>query len=209
MTNQLMRGRTKSCGCARIISNGLKVRDLSGNSYCSWTVIGRGGDTPLGQAKWQCKCLCGVEREVIGTDLINGKSRSCGCTYGHRFGEKSSGWKGGISPRNKLIRSHLLKTTTWRKDIYERDDYTCARCGKRGGRLHAHHCIRLSNIIEKYQIKCTQEVKNHSLLFDIDNGITLCMDCHKWVHSTKNKNNEFLVLVERKGKTIQEIRGEA
>lgn len=27
----------------------------------------------------------------------------------------------------------------WRNKVYERDNYTCQKCGKRGGNLNAHH----------------------------------------------------------------------
>lgn len=59
----------------------------------------------------------------------------------------------------------------WRKSVFERDDYTCMICGKVGGELNAHH-------IKPY-------AKYEELRFDLDNGITLCKECHKKVHSKK------------------------
>ena len=53
----------------------------------------------------------------------------------------------------------------WRKKIYERDNYTCRKCGKRGYRLQAHH-------IKPYK-------SNLELRYDVNNGLTLCIDCHK------------------------------
>ena len=56
----------------------------------------------------------------------------------------------------------------WSKEIYERDDYTCKKCNKRGIKLNAHHI----NSWDKYPDE----------RFNIDNGITLCVDCHKEFH---------------------------
>ena len=55
--------------------------------------------------------------------------------------------------------------TDWRLAVFERDDYTCRHCGQRGGRLQAHH-------IQPYK-------KHPELRHDLDNGLTLCIECHK------------------------------
>jgi len=62
----------------------------------------------------------------------------------------------------------------WRKKIYERDNYTCALCRKRGVYLEAHH------------IKTVKE--NPELELEIKNGITLCKKCH---NKTKGKEKLY------------------
>jgi hypothetical protein len=49
--------------------------NLTGQRFTRWTVLGRGTKP----RHWLCICVCGATREVVGTNLRNGYSRSCGC----------------------------------------------------------------------------------------------------------------------------------
>lgn len=79
-------------------------------------------------------------------------------------GEKSRFWKGGIALINNTIRSSV-EYKLWREAVFTRDNYTCIWCGQRGGKLNADHIKRFSDYPE--------------LRFALDNGRTLCIDCHK------------------------------
>ena len=81
------------------------------------------------------------------------------------MGEKNPNWKDNAKHATflkQLSRSDEWKT--WRKTVYERDNYTCELCQNRGGKLHPHHILRKVLFPEK--------------IFDINNGITLCRKCH-------------------------------
>ena len=60
----------------------------------------------------------------------------------------------------------------WRKAVYERDNYTYQECGARGGSLNAHHIKSWAHHPE--------------LRFDVNNGVTLCRDCHSKEHPHLN-----------------------
>lgn len=78
-------------------------------------------------------------------------------------------WKGGITPEVIRVRGSK-ECREWRERIFERDNYTCQFCGKRGGRLEAdHYPVMFSQIFRE---------KNWELLKDISNGRTLCRPCH-------------------------------
>jgi hypothetical protein len=80
-------------------------------------------------------------------------------------GKKCHFWKGGITPVNLMLRTST-KYKEWRKKVYERDNYTCQHCGSAGkGNLEAHHIKRFSEYPE--------------LRFSVENGLTLCEDCHR------------------------------
>lgn len=92
------------------------------------------------------------------------------------------GWfKKGVKPWNdqggKRTLSQILKDDVrwkkWRKAVFERDNYTCQNkeCNQRGGELHPHH------------IK--HKVDYPELAFELNNGLTLCVDCHKEKHYGK------------------------
>lgn len=83
-----------------------------------------------------------------------------------RSGANCHLWRGGVTPINHLIRGSI-EYKAWRKSVFERDDYTCQgnECGKRGSYLHADHIKPFAFFPE--------------LRFDIDNGRTLCITCHR------------------------------
>lgn len=49
-----------------------------GQRFERWTVLSRAADRSR-RIYWNCRCSCGVEREVSADTLRRGSSRSCGC----------------------------------------------------------------------------------------------------------------------------------
>lgn len=83
-------------------------------------------------------------------------------------GDKSPLWRGGISKINKSERQLAMNTIEyrlWRESVFERDKYTCVWCGKYGVRLNADHILPWGSY--------------PALRFAIDNGRTLCVECHR------------------------------
>jgi len=93
-----------------------------------------------------------------------------------RGGEKCYFWKGGITPKNKADRMSL-DLRNWRNAVYERDKWTCQLCLKAGGRLNADHIKPFSLYPE--------------LRFAIDNGRTLCEECHRKTDTYGGKMNRI------------------
>lgn len=98
------------------------------------------------------------------------KARSTQSTMENRI--KSSCRQHGISVDQfsgfSTTELHMARNNTyykeWVRKVFERDNYTCQCCGKRGGNLNAHHLYNFS--------------EHEELRYDINNGITLCEKCH-------------------------------
>lgn len=87
--------------------------------------------------------------------------------------DKNPNWKGGISYWRKTY-YNSIPYKDWQKAVFKRDRYLCQLCGaqhKGGVILHAHHL---------------QSFARFPLLrLAINNGLTLCRECHSKVHSKK------------------------
>lgn len=101
-------------------------------------------------------------------------------------------WTGFASSRLAQIKNSN-EYKTWRKAVYERDDWTCQHCKKRGGRLHAHHIKPKSQYPE--------------LMFDVPNGLTLCESCHHNVH-TKMEEARHGISIDRHKRGLINRKGE-
>jgi hypothetical protein len=88
------------------------------------------------------------------------------------MGEKNHNYKHGLAKSKKYIKNIIRKSLEykeWRKAVFERDNYTCQKCGVKNGNgeeiyIEAHH-------IKSYD-------KYPQLRFAISNGQTLCKKCH-------------------------------
>lgn len=101
-------------------------------------------------------------------------------------GNKCHTWKGGITPMNERIRKSI-EYKIWRTAVFERDNYTCLKCCIRGGYLEADHIKPFALFPE--------------LRFDVNNGRTLCKNCHKQTDTYGYKIRNY-VLVTGRGFTL-------
>lgn len=97
-----------------------------------------------------------------------------------RFGEESPNYKGGISPE----RQGFYSSQEWKKVhkiVWKRDDSECQLCGasynKENIPFHVHHIVSFA----------VRELRSEE-----SNLVLLCEKCHHWVHSRKNKNEEYI-----------------
>lgn len=95
-----------------------------------------------------------------------------------RRGSKSHLWKGGRTALYLRVRT-CLKMKAWRFSVFERDNYTCKHCGKRGGTLHADHITPMAKILTVAKVKTLEEAEALTILWDVKNGRTLCVRCHR------------------------------
>lgn len=79
-------------------------------------------------------------------------------------------WKETERLRTKL--KDELKV--WKRDVFVRDGFCCVMCHSVGRKLNAHHIKKFADYPD--------------LRLDINNGVTLCVQCHK---SVTNKEKEY------------------
>lgn len=94
-----------------------------------------------------------------------------------RQGSKNGNWKGGLT---KLVRGirRSPEFYQWRKAVLKRDNHTCRDC-RTIENLNAHHIQSIIDYPEG--------------IFDVNNGLTLCEDCHKkhtWWQRIKPEKKE-------------------
>lgn len=142
--------------------------------------------------KEEAKRLKDLRREnKLGKKLSNKTKEKIRKSHkGKWTGKNNPNYKDGRSLLKDLIRS-LSEYKDWRKEIFERDNFTCQKCNKKGIYLNAHHikpfAMILNEFLKEYNQFSPIEDKETLLrlatkykpFWDIKNGITLCKDCHK------------------------------
>ena len=145
-----------------------------------------------------CQCGCGEKIRIRRIHHYNGIPRYI---QGHHIkgnknststrlkkseaqrGKKNNNWKGGIPSISKRIRIST-QYKNWRSQVFIRDNFVCQKCFiKSPGYLEAHHKKPFHRLIQ--EIKRYLPLFNlydgamlYSPLWNINNGITLCQNCH-------------------------------
>jgi len=169
-------------------------RHMAGEWMFKKTIKIRNGNTLVNYEIYECNA-CGEEIEEAWPRYEDGNYHLCiGCAF--KMGKiddktflRFSGigisnahaavnlngeievWIGKITPpwkRNNKQQRNSPEYNAWRKSVFKRDEYTCQDCGQVGGELNAHH-IKSFKRYPKLRLKQ-------------DNGITLCVSCHRKRH---------------------------
>ncbi len=95
--------------------------------------------------------------------------------YGKR-GVEVPNWKGGCTPERRAFYSSQEWAMACRT-VWKRDKAQCRRCSKTKTKMHIHHIVTFAVA---------------RLRADVDNLVLLCVKCHRFVHSKKNTQMEFI-----------------
>jgi len=173
-------------------------KDLTGQKLGRFTAIKEcGRNEKRRQVLWLCMCDCGKEKILRSDEIRFGNTKSCGCQKidslayrnkynnpmlseesrkkssksqkGKRTGADNHNYNPNLTEADRIFGRKIPVYTEWRKAVYERDNFTCQCCGDdRGGNLVAHHKESYNN--------------NPDLRTEVENGITLCEECHNDFH---------------------------
>lgn len=154
------------------LAAGLTAREIAKLSECSieavkkWVYI---HELKLNKAKtgtpnsWNRGLKQSYRLRLTAEQRVQRRLRSQQST---RRGADSIFWKGGVTAERTAIGAWAR---TVAPQIHEKFDYTCQRCGGRGGRLHAHHLLPVYACPEK--------------AYDPENLVTVCVSCHRSLHN--------------------------
>ena len=162
------------------------------NSNLGYTLISKKYENT--HSKLILKCQKHGYFKISWSELYTQKHRCPLCSLENRSGNNHYNWKGGLSSDNEMFRKSL-EYKNWRTEVFKRDNYTCQCCGVRGGKLNVHH---------KYNFADYPDLR-----FDMDNGVTLCENCHiskvdSFHHRYGTKNNtkeqfdEYISVVQKR-----------
>jgi len=88
-------------------------------------------------------------------------------------GENHWNWRGGIAKDRRTGQKYWQ----WRSNIFQRDNWTCQTCEKRGCYLEVHHIKSWANYPKLRYVE--------------ENCVTLCKECHKLTDNYTGKNHGF------------------
>ena len=144
-----------------------------------------------------CACDCGlpVTRSKLPpynwNNFISGHN-----SIGNQHRKGKIGWTRNLLEENQpnYKDGRTKKIKQWELSVKERDDYTCQICNKKveGSNCDAHH------------IKSRKEFPE--LIYDVDNGQTLCHCCHTSIHQKGCHRSEQIKQKMRKSMSEEQRR---
>jgi len=85
----------------------------------------------------------------------------------------------GRVKRRESVHLRDRRYIKWRSDVFTRDNWTCQTCGKRSQ-------IGEKVYLEAHHVKGWAKYKK--LRYDVENGVTLCYECHRLTHNINGNN---------------------
>ncbi|MBE3094410.1 MAG: HNH endonuclease [Actinobacteria bacterium] len=174
----------------KMIKYNIERRDRNisniGNSRCGWNIgLTKETDKRLElrsiKLKENWSRLSEKEKKSRLEPMLNTPHWNKGKTWEEDsrilHGEVHGFWKNNSTLNNygkkgiRLKESH--KEKIWRKTIYKKDNWTCQYCHNRSKKGHPI-------ILNAHHIKSWKDFPEDR--YKIENGITLCYDCHRYVH---------------------------
>lgn len=154
-----LKAQTRSCGCLQKEHAKNHAKKLSNSN------IGSGHTVVCHVCKLEFnRSLCNASK-----NKFNYCSREC---MSEHYSERMSGENHPLyNPNRDEIQTEGRQHpdyVVWRREVYKRDNWSCQCCNYKGRDINAHHIKSFTRFPE--------------LQFDVSNGITLCINCHKEFH---------------------------
>ncbi|MCK2000072.1 hypothetical protein MZM54_01570 [[Brevibacterium] frigoritolerans] len=201
-SSNLKEGTTQSCGCLndeKRRERKSNFEDLTGKVFGKLTVKNEAPRNGKKYIQWICKCECGEETVVSGSQLRDGRTKSCGCLRNvqHRLGENREEailrkLYAGVIHRRKH-RGDLINDITY--DEFKSIIFKpCVYCGTENsnyskdvtdGRLITDTIIRFNGI----------DRLNSKIGYTIGNCVPCCKNCN--IAKGEMSPEDFLLWIKR------------
>ena len=146
-------------------------RKLKENSARYWLGKKRGPQN----SEWIKKRAEALKGHRVSTKTVRRVSK----LHKGKFGKEHPCWKEiKKNPLYKAIRQSG-KTDVWRLEIFKRDKFACVICGSKISIQANHYPKSFAEILNKYNIQTYEKALSCKTLWNINNGRTLCLECHK------------------------------
>lgn len=191
--DNLRRSLSTSCGCS-------KRMELAGSVIGRWTVESCAGKDRWGSILWNVLCACGQRRIVAGSQLVTGKSTSCGCIAAEAAQERfAHAREAGLSKGtgfgmlwNRYRHNAKKRKRIWdlTEDQFEKlTSSECEYCGAPPGQISRNKRCGVH-----YVYNGVDRIDNGKG-YSIDNVVSCCKSCN--LMKGRMSREEFLDVVRR------------
>ena len=101
----------------------------------------------------------------------------------NQYGSSNPNWNPNLTDEERNSKRDNKQYREWRSKVFKRDNWTCQCCKIKGKNINAHH-------LNSY----TTDKNNR---YNVENGITLCVECHKKFHMLYEYGNNTLEQFEK------------
>lgn len=162
-----------------------------GKKFGKLTVIKLSRRTPKKYYVW-CRCECGNEKEIATSDLISGRTKSCGC-YAREILQKRT--------KNKRIVKLYYIWSSMKKRCFDTENKSYKNYGGRGISICDEWIIKKLGYKNFERWALNNGYKEGLSIERIDNDGNYCPENCKWIkisEQANNKRNNIFVYIKDK-----------
>ena len=128
-THNLRMGAVKSCGCLNKINGEKRRKDLKGKTFSFLLVLERDSSQKNQSSKWKCLCTCGNYFIALQTELLSGKTKSCGCFRRGRLSFGENGFNRLYNTYERRAKQKEISFNLSKEEFKEITSKNCFYCG--------------------------------------------------------------------------------